>query len=214
MNRTLPKDLLEAEILLTNSLISELKLNSNKYLGINLLFNNLRLNPIIKRLANKLSNSNYSFYLLWADEGGSALAKRDLPSYTKNIFSFNQLSKNITNIDNSSILIAVKPEPYDFEQFKQLCEQYSGVVIMINGRLEDMAVGIGNLGRERRKSFISLWKNVFWLEPLNKGALMKVYDSKWILYRLDEDGYRFCKYFDYKPDEEEILNGFSDSITT
>tara|TARA_Y100001968_G_scaffold333593_1_gene397462 strand:- start:610 stop:1248 length:639 start_codon:yes stop_codon:yes gene_type:complete len=204
----LPKDLKEAEKLISVSVIGYLNDSPSRFSSLNLLFENIRLIPIISRLAVKLLENNINFYLLWPDEGASALAKRDLPEFDEFIFSFSKFEKNINNINNTYVCIAVKPEPYDFDEFKKICEMYTGKIIMINGRLEDLAVGIGNLGRERRKAFISLWQNIFWLQPLSRGAIMFLYKSNWKVFRLDNDGYRYCKSFDIKPDDESINEAF------
>tara|TARA_Y100001968_G_C19444620_1_gene764597 strand:+ start:3640 stop:4275 length:636 start_codon:yes stop_codon:yes gene_type:complete len=209
MSTNLPKDLKEAELLLYNSLIDALDENLFKYNSINILFNNLRLNPIIERLVKKLVSEEIGFYLVWADEGASALAKRDLSEYSNQIYSFSKFKQNIQELNHKNILISIKPEPYDFDLYKDICELYPGTIIMINGRLEDLAVGIGNLGRERRKAFISLWRNIFWLQPLSKGAIMKLYKTKWQLFKKDSDGYRFCESFRSKPDDETILENFN-----
>lgn len=207
----LPKDLKEAEISLNNSIIESLSHGKDKLMSIKLLFENLRLNPVIKRLGLNLKDKGIYFYLVWADEGASALAKRDMPEFSDEIYSYSNFKNNIDSLDHESLFIAVKPEPFDFDTFKDLCDLYSGRILMVNGRLEDLAVGIGNLGRERRKEFIYLWKIVFWLQPLSKGALMKIYGSSWYFFRLDTDGYRLCKSFDKKPDEEQILESLQNN---
>ena len=208
MKSQLPSDLFQAEILLKESLFISIENQNYKFSSINLLFDNLRLNPILLRLVEELSLKRINFYLIWADEGATALAKRDIPNFSNNIYSYSRFIKDIDNLNQENILIAIKPEPYDFDQFKQICDIYEGKIFMINGRLEDLAVGIGNLGRERRKEFISLWKTIFWLQPLNKGAIMKLNKGKWQLFRLDSDGYRYCDSFDIKPDDETILESF------
>ena len=208
MKSQLPADLFQAEILLTESLFISLENQNDKFYSINLLFDNLRLNPILSRLVDELYLKGINFYLIWSDEGATALAKRDIPNFSNNIYSYSSFLKDIDNLNQENILIAIKPEPYDFDQFKQVCDLYEGKIFMINGRLEDLAVGIGNLGRERRKEFISLWKTIFWLQPLTKGAIMKLNKQKWQLFRLDVEGYRFCDSFDIKPDDETILESF------
>ena len=52
---------------------------------------------------------------------------------------------------------------------------------MVNGKLDDASVGIGSVARERRKAFISKWDNIYWLEPLEKGALMHSHGDNWNL---------------------------------
>ena len=81
-------------------------------------------------------------------------------------------------------------------------------MIMINGKLDDSAVGIGSVARERRKNFISKWQNIYWLEPITKGVLFHCYPEDWKLFRLDNDGYRFFKKFDKKPSSDDLFESF------
>ena len=211
MKKVLPECLFDAEKLLQQSINQSLISNSHKFSSVNLLFQNLRLNPIIYRLFEYLKNKNLEPYILYGDEGSAALAKRDYPNLVEFIFSYNKFEKNISSLINQKIVIAVSPQPYDFEQFKNICESFEGKIIMFNGKLEDTAVGIGNVGRERRKEFIFSWEKIFWLQPLNKGAILKLYDSKWEFFTLGQDGYTHNNSFDKKPDEETILESIRSS---
>jgi hypothetical protein len=38
-------------------------------------------------------------------------------------------------------------------------------VVLLNGRLEDAAVGVGTVGRERRKGFLGEWQSAYALIP-------------------------------------------------
>lgn len=73
---------------------------------------------------------------------------------------------------------------------------------MLNGRLEDAAVGIGSVARERRRGFVAEWKAAYWLQPLAGSALRRAYPGEWELYRQDADGFRLAARFDQKPDGE------------
>ena len=207
MSNSLPKDLYDAENMLYDSLIYYLKnsdLNSN-LLSINLKFDGLRINPIINRLSDKLKNDNFDTILLWADAGGAALARRDMPNHTNDIYSFSEYQSKV-NTNNNSIIIASSPQPYDFREFESLCSKTDSVVIMLNGKLEDLAVGIGSVGRERRERFINSWNRIFWLEPISGGAIMRVYPHKWMLFKCDDRGYSFIKSFEKRPDQETIIS--------
>ena len=203
-NPSLPAKLHDAELLMQKSVIDILSQENNKLISTNLAFENIKLNPIVYRLQDRLKVNGYSSYLLWADTGASALAKRDMPDIKSSIFSFSEFNKFIQNDYEERLLIAISPQPYDYESFNEICLKYSSKVIMLNGRLEDTAVGIGTTGRERRKTFIYSWKLAFYLQPLDKGALIKEFNQSWHLFRLDLDGYRYCSSFNNRPDEESI----------
>ena len=76
--------------------------------------------------------------------------------------------------------------------------------MLLNSRLEDAAVGIGSVARQRRKGFMSTWQSAFHLEPFLQGALMQEHQQQWELFRQDPDGYRWVKQFEARPDQEQI----------
>ncbi len=204
MTHKLPSDLKEAEDNLYESIKSYLSINSEKsFLSINLKFEGLRINPIILRLSKKLYEIQSNNLLLWADAGGAALAKRDYPESSNNILTF----KEYLNLSSSlnSVLLVSSPQPYDIEMFEQVCSKSNSTVIMINGKLEDPIVGIGSVGRDMRKRFADKWKTIYYIEPLSLGALLKKYPNNWELFKLESNGYSFCKSFDKKPDDETII---------
>ena len=85
-----------------------------------------------------------------------------------------------------------------------ICQEHRGSMVMLNGRLEDAAVGIGSVARERRRGFVSSWQQAYWLQPLEGGALMRMFPDDWSLYRLDDDGYRQLASMESRPDPEQI----------
>ena len=204
MKYLLPEKLSDAELLLHKSITLALKKSTNKLISTNILFNNIRLNPIINRLYKSLLMSNYNSYLIWPDAGATALAKRDMQDIADNIFSYREFGKISDFNEDNKLLIAISPQPYDYDEFQEICSKYLGPILMFNGKLEDTAVGIGTIGRERRKDFIYSWHQIFWLQPLSKGAIMKEYNKKWILFKLYQEGYKFCAEFNDRPDEESI----------
>jgi hypothetical protein len=76
-------------------------------------------------------------------------------------------------------------------------------VVLLNGKLEDAAVGIGTVARDRRKGFLSGWQSAYALIPTAEGALRRGYPAEWELYRRDPDGHRFVASFELKPDAEQ-----------
>tara|TARA_B100000965_G_C19569474_1_gene748391 strand:+ start:886 stop:1509 length:624 start_codon:yes stop_codon:yes gene_type:complete len=204
MKSKLPSDLKEAEKDLTESIKGYLETHSDKsYLSINLKFEGLRINPIIFRLSNKLSDSNFDNILLWADAGGAALAKRDNPELSSKIFTFKEYLSSSNSL--KPILLVCSPQPYDIEMFEEICSKSDSTVIMINGKLEDPIVGIGSVGRDMRKRFADKWNIIYYVQPLSMGALLKKYPNNWELFKLETNGYTFCNSFDRRPDDETII---------
>ena len=54
--------------------------------------------------------------------------------------------------NSDDLLLAVTPNHYDYDEFEGLCNKINQKVIMINGKLDDAAVGIGSVARERRNT--------------------------------------------------------------
>ena len=204
MLNKLPSDLNEAEENLNESIQCYLSSHSEKsFLSINLKFEGLRINPIIFRLSNILSENQIDNILLWADAGGAALAKRDNPELARKIFTFKEYLNSSDYLN--SILIVCSPQPYDIDMFEQVCSHSNSTVIMINGKLEDPIVGIGSVGRDMRKRFSDKWKIIYYIQPLSMGALLRKYPNNWELFKLQSDGYIFSKSFDKRPDDETII---------
>ena len=75
---------------------------------------------------------------------------------------------------------------------------------MINGKLEEPTIGVGFVGRERRSKFIKSWFNLFYLEPLTKGALYHCYPMNWSLFKYTTSGYIYVNSYETKPDNQLI----------
>ena len=209
-NYVLPKDLNEALKNLENSIISSLKISNNRYV-IEFNFEGLKFNKIginiYKILANYFNNNqiNKNVFITYSDPGAVALAQRDYPDIKDKIFTFKSFneSNNINNID--SAMISILPQPYDFDSFEPMSDNYQGTHYSLNPKFEDANIGIGSVIRERRKNFVKTWKNIYFLQPLNKAALMHIYPNNWLLFKEENKRYFFKKEFEIKPDNESIF---------
>ena len=205
MSEKLPKDLAEAESQIHSCISQFIKSNPADRISINLKLEGLRLMPLVIRFFNNLKQDNIKSILLWPDAGATALAKRDAPEIADYIKSFKDIKKLNYSEFTDYVFIATSPQHYDYEEFESLCTSNPNKIIMINGKLDDSSVGIGSVARKRRKLFISKWQNIYWLEPIQNGALMHSYPADWSLFRSDSDGYRFVKEFNEKPNDELIF---------
>ena len=200
----LPADLATAETSLQEALKAALESGSAKRWGASLRFENLRVLPVACRLAHSLNGSGYAVTMLWPDAGAAALARRDAPELAESILDFRQWMACSNEDTSETLLLAVMPQPADYEDFVGVCEAHSGSIVMLNGRLEDAAVGIGSVARERRRGFVASWQQAYWLQPLEGGALMRCYPADWHVYRSDPDGYRQISVEDNRPDPETL----------
>ena len=138
---SLPADLATAEAELLTALESALGSNSKGRWTLELRFEGLRLSPVALRLQRQLDQPDRRCRLLFADAGASALAKRDAPDQADAITSVSDCNRGEMPAD-STVLICVTPGPPDYDDVERLCEQFAGPVVLLNGRLEDAAVGI------------------------------------------------------------------------
>ena len=197
----LPADLLSAESDLLVAVQAALASGDGSRWGATLRFENLRLLPVALRLAEALAAAHTDLRVLWPDAGAAALARRDAPEMAAAIADFNQWT---AKADPDALLLVVGPQPSDYDAFMALCENHRGAIVMLNGRLEDAAVGIGSVARERRKGFVASWQQAYWLQPLEGGALMRSFPDDWALLPQDPDGYRWLSSSVNRPDPEVL----------
>ena len=184
----LPADLRSAEAQALEALLAALPSQARGRWSVDWRFEGLRLLPVALRL-------------VFADAGGAALARRDAPELAEQIVDFRGQSAG----QSTPLLLAVAPAPPDYNDFEQLCAGCSGSVVMLNGSLEDAAVGIGSVARERRRGFLSQWQPAYALQPLDGSALRFAFPGPWELYRQDPDGFRLAATFEQRPDLEMQL---------
>ena len=178
-------------------------------------FEGLRLLQPALRLATALETGGDEVVLGWPDAGSTALAQRESPELAAHCFALKDLVSSSDPEITGRTLLAIGPQPSDYEMVEQICNSWQGAVILLNGKLEDAGVGIGSVARGRRKGFLSIWRSAFHLEPLAEGALLQTEKEMWHLFKADPDGYRFLGTMPSKPDAEAIgmaLNGDSDSL--
>jgi len=151
--------------------------------------------------------------LLFPDAGAAALARRDGSDLGGLILDFGALQRSEAAAaglgGERTLLLAVAPTPADYEDFVQICTGYGGAVVMLNGRLEDAAVGIGSVARQRRRGFLAQWQTAYAVMPVEGGALRRAHPQAWEVHREDPDGFRLVATFAQKPDPEELATALA-----
>lgn len=200
----LPADLRQAERQALEALLAALPSGGRNRWSVDWRFEGLRLLPVALRFCQALLKAGQAPRLVFPDAGACALAKRDAPELAERIGDFRSQQRSSAESDGAGddLLLAVAPAMPDYEEFEQLCAAHRGPVAMLNGRLEDAAVGIGSVARERRRGFVAEWQAAYFLQPLAGSALRRAYPGDWELYRQDADGFRLAARFDQKPDAE------------
>ena len=200
---SLPADLYSAEIQAVKSLSLALRDCPKHRWSVGWVFEGLRLMPVALRFRDSLQQQGHNPLFLWPDTGSAALARRDVSDDGPKITDFrNYLAGDSTVHDG--IIVIVTPQPSDYEEVTSICKHHAGACVILNGRLEDTAIGIGSVARKRRRNFLSLVDVAYQLQPLDSGALLKAYPQDWALFRMDPDGYRFVSTFETRPDIEAI----------
>ncbi|GCE65439.1 hypothetical protein OMCYN_01377 [cyanobiont of Ornithocercus magnificus] len=210
MTISLPIDLYSAEAQALESLKSALRDCPKRLWSVGWAFEGLRLMPVALRLRNSLQQHGYRPLFLWPDAGSAALARRDVNNNDPKITDFRNYLAEGSTIHND-IIVVVAPQPSDYEQVVSICDRRVGACVILNGRLENAAVGIGSIARENRRNFLSIIGIAYQLQPLDSGALLRAYPQDWALFRADPDGYRLVDTFKTRPDFEAINAALLDS---
>lgn len=201
----LPPDLQAAEAELLASLRSALGADSRGRWTVDLRFEGLRLLPVVARLGERLVALGLEPRLLFPDAGAAALARRDAAGLSERVASFgDQLRRQREQgAAGHELLVLVAASQAEYEEVEQLCSAHSGAVVLINPTLEDAAVGIGSVARQRRRGLLAGLQTAYALIPQAGCALRRAHPGEWELYRLDPDGYRFRATFERRPDAEQ-----------
>ncbi|EAQ69293.1 hypothetical protein RS9917_12655 [Synechococcus sp. RS9917] len=206
----LPADLLEAEDQAQQALLEALAEPKQRRWSVHWRFEGLRILPVALRFAQALAAQGHAPLLVWPDAGAAALARRDGGALASANASLQDVLAGRMDQRQGDLLITVTPQPSDYDTLEQVCERWTGPVVMLNGRLEDAAVGIGSVARARRRGFVATWQVAYWLEPLAGAALLGRYPASWTLFRQDADGYREVTSFDQRPDVDQIDSALHD----
>jgi hypothetical protein len=213
----LPPDLRRAETDALEALRRALADNGGGRWTLQLRFEGLRLLPVALRLLAALAAEGRPVRLLFPDAGAAALARRDAPELAERLSSLGDRLRSLEAAANGEpgpegadeLLIAVAPAQPEYGEVERLCQGHRGGVVMLNGNLEDAAVGIGSVARQRRSGFLATWRSAYALIPLDAGALRHAFPDPWQLYRRDPDGYRAVAEFDPRPDAEQIAEALA-----
>lgn len=216
----LPADLRAAEAQALGALQAALAAKPEGRWTVEWRFEGLRVLPVAVRLLESLSDAGLIAQpampqprLLFPDAGATALAQREVPALAGAIASFRDQKRIQSDGPSQGLLLACAPSQTEYDDFEQLCSQHRGAVVMVNGCLEDAAVGIGSVARQRRRGFLATWQSAYALVPLERAALRHAYPGSWELYREGPDGYQPVTSFDSRPDGEQQAEALGTNAT-
>jgi hypothetical protein len=202
----LPPDLRSAEAQALAALQAAIRSDPTGRWTAELRFEGLKILPLALRLAAGLVEGGLDLRLLFPDAGATALAKRDAPALAPRIASLSDHLRSQAAPGDATTglpLLLVAPGLSDYEQVEGVNKGQGGPLLMLNGALEDAAVGIGSVARQRRRGFLATWNCAYSLIPLADAALVRSFPEPWTLFRRDADGYRAVARFEQKPDAEQ-----------
>ena len=211
----LPPDLRSAEAETLTAVRSALAAEPRGRWTVEWRFEGLRLlAPALRLAGDLLTEAGRGGRLLFADEGAAALARRESEILAPRIASFGDERRRQGEAGGEAggegsgegggegLLLLVAPSQAEYDLVEALCGAHRGAVLLLNPNLEDAAVGIGSVARQRRKGFLSTWQTAYALLPDAESALRRAHPGEWELYRLDPDGYRLVRSFERRPDGE------------
>jgi hypothetical protein len=203
----LPPDLRSAEAETLTAVRSALAAEPRGRWTVEWRFEGLRLlAPALRLAGDLLTETGRGGRLLFADEGAAALARRESEILAPRIASFGDERRRQGEAGgeggSEGLLLLVAPSQTEYDLVEALCGAHRGAVLLLNPNLEDAAVGIGSVARQRRKGFLSTWQTAYALLPDAESALRRAHPGEWELYRLDPDGYRLVRSFERRPDGE------------
>jgi hypothetical protein len=201
----LPGDLRSAETAAHGAADAALADDPRGRWSVEFRFEGLKILPLALRWMAAGPERGEGTTLLLPDAGAAALARRDAPELAERISTLREeRERQSGGSATGRPLLALGPDASDYELLEAICGDHPGPMLMLNGRLEDAAVGIGSVARARRKGFLSTWKVAYALIPLQGGALQRIYPGDWQICRQDPDGYRMVATAEERPDPEAI----------
>jgi hypothetical protein len=202
----LPSDLRSAEAQALAALKAAITATSKGRWTVEFRFEGLKVLPLALRLATAMHQAGLATRLLFPDAGSTALAQRDAPDLATRITSLADAARGSDSAEAKpcqDVLVLVTPSLAEYATAEKVCQAHPGPAVLLNSGLEDAAVGIGSVARQRRKGFLATWTCAYALVPLAEAALLRAFPEPWTLYRRDPDGYRAVASFEQRPDAEQ-----------
>jgi len=145
---------------------------------LDLRFDELKPLPIAYAISEYLSQRYETWQALFADAGMAALAKRDWAQTDWSLRGINEGRRAVRPEDQAFLLVA--PSAVEVDQLEKLLALAGDrPFIMFNPRLESAEIGIGLSARRLRERFINTFTSVYYLQPLDQGALWRCYPQNW-----------------------------------
>ncbi|WP_287128993.1 DUF1995 family protein [Candidatus Cyanaurora vandensis] len=144
--------------------------------------------------------------ILFPDAGAAALASQQLGDWA----GVTLCSIARGSVEASASLILVQTSAVEVDRAERLANEAKGKpFIFVNPQLDAGAVGIGLAGRQLRTRFLNTLEVLYFLEPLEGGALRRAFPSNWEIWQEKAGDYALVSERGQRPSPEDIYTALA-----
>ncbi len=174
-------------------------------LQVELQFPELKILPVAQQFIPTFAEFGSQLRVYFPDAGAAALARRDWGDQPYTIRGIRDLKAEIEPDDR--LILFVEPSAVEVQDVEQLCQvALDRPVVLLNPRMEDIVmIGIGLAGRQLRERFLNTFESCYYLQPLEKAAILRAYPSGWQVWaETESEEYELRAELPQKPNSEVL----------
>jgi hypothetical protein len=174
-------------------------------LQVELQFPELKIMPVAQQFIPTFAELGPQLRVYFPDAGAAALARRDWGDQSYTIRGIRDLNAEIEPDDK--LILFVEPSAVEVQEVEQLCQvALDRPVVLLNPRMEDIVmIGIGLAGRQLRERFLNTFESCYYLQPLEKAAILRAYPSGWQVWaETESEDYELRAELPQKPNSEVL----------
>ncbi|MFM7428052.1 MAG: DUF1995 family protein [Elainella sp.] len=174
-------------------------------LQVELQFPELKIMPVAQQFIPVFSDLGAQLRVYFPDAGAAALARRDWGDQLYKIRGIRDLKAEIEPDDQ--LILFVEPSAMEVQEVEQLCQvALDRPVVLLNPRMEDIVIiGIGLAGRQLRERFLNTFESCYYLQPLEKAAILRAYPAGWQVWaETESEDYELRAELPQKPNSEVL----------
>jgi Domain of unknown function (DUF1995) len=143
--------------------------------------------------------------VLFPDAGAAALAQKRLGELEG--ISFRGLGSLAVQPADFQSFVLVQTSGVEIDRAEKLAQQCTDrPFVMVNPQLDAGVVGIGLAGRQLKTRFLNTIEMLYFLEPIDGGAVRRAYPGNWEIWREDAEDYILVGEQGQRPTLEDINN--------
>jgi len=143
--------------------------------------------------------------VLFPDAGAAALARQSFGDSLKEV-TFQGVAQARGDLTAYGSFVLLQTSAIEVGQAEKLANSLIGTpFFLVNPLLDAGAVGIGLAGRQLRARFLNTFEYLYYLEPLEGGAMRRAFPGNWEVWReLPEGDYSLISERGQRPTFEEL----------